>query len=111
MSVSMAQRIAGIGLLRLMLLALALLNLVLMPFADTSLPSEGWGILFGVVLPAATPIVVMVLILDVLMCLVLRNDAGPARRSQLNFAMGAHLLLIGLLLLTWVPVFIRATYF
>ena len=111
MSVSMMQRIAGMGALRLMLLALALLNLVLMPFADASLPPEGWGMLFGMVLPAAAPIVVMVLMLDALMCLVLKNDAEPARRSQLNFALGVHLLFIGLLLLTWVPVFIRATYF
>lgn len=98
------------GALRLMLLALALLHLVLMPFADASLPPEGWGILFGVILPAAVPIVVMVLMLDVLMCLVLKNDAEPARRSQLNFTLGVLLTFIGLLLLAWVPVFIRATY-
>ncbi|HEX5057595.1 MAG TPA: hypothetical protein VFX02_13995 [Gammaproteobacteria bacterium] len=111
MKVSVARRIADMGTLRLMLLALALLNLVLMPFADASLPPEGWGMLFGVVLPAVAPIVVMVLMQDVLMCLVLKNDAEPARRSQLNFTLGVLLLFIVLLLSTWVPVFIRATYF
>lgn len=111
MSTRIAQRIAKMGLLRLLLHALTLLIIVLMPFADVSLPPRGWGLLFGVVLPAAAPMVLMVLMLDLLMCLVLKNDADPARRSQLNFALGMHLLFIGLLLLTWVPVFLRATYF
>ena len=111
MNESVAQRIIGMGVLRLMLLALALSIVVLMPFADITLSPQGWGMLFGVVLPAAAPIVFMVLMLDVLMCLVLKNDAGPARRSQLNFALWTHLVFIGLLLLTWVPVFLRATYF
>jgi hypothetical protein len=99
------------GALRILLDALALLIVVLMPFADVSLPPRGWGLLFGTVLPAAAPMVLMVLMLDVLMCLVLKNDAGPARRSQLDFALGVHLLLIVLLLLIWLPVFLRATYF
>ncbi len=104
------QRIMIQGALRLLLQALALLIVVLMPFADVSLPPQGWGLLFGVVLPAAAPIVVMVLMLDALMCVVLKDDAAPARRNQLNFALGMHLLFIGLLLLTWLPVFLRATY-
>lgn len=111
MSDSLIRRITAMGALRLLLQAMALLIVVLMPFADISLPPHGWGLLFGVVLPAAAPMVLMVLMLDVLMCLVLKNDAIPARKSQLNFALGTHLLLIGLLLLTWVPVFLRATYF
>jgi hypothetical protein len=82
-----------------------------MPFADVRLPPHGWGLLFGAVLPAAAPMVLMVLMLDVLMCQVLKSDADPARRSRLNFALGLNLLSIGLLLLTWLPVFLRATYF
>jgi hypothetical protein len=107
---SWIQRIIAMGALRLLLQALALLIAVLMLFADISLPPRGWGLLFGVVLPASAPIVLMVLMLDVLMCLVLKSDAAPSRRSQLNFALGVHLLFIGLLLVTWLPVFLRATY-
>jgi hypothetical protein len=45
------------------------------------------------------------------MCLVLKNDATLARKRELNFAAGAHLLFIVLLLAVWLPVFLRATYF
>lgn len=111
MSVSIAQRVTTLGTLRLLLQALALLIVLLLPFADVSLPPRGWGLLFGAVLPAAAPMVIMVLLLDVLMCLVLKSDADAAHRSRLNFALGTNLLFTGLLLLTWVPVFLRATYF
>jgi hypothetical protein len=111
MSDSITQKIAAMGMLRILLLVLAMLLVVLMPFADISLPPQGWGLLFGTVLPAAVPMLVMVLMLDVLMCLVLKNDATLARKRQLNFAVGAHLLFIVLLLALWLPVFLRATYF
>lgn len=111
MSVSVVRRMAGMGTLRLLLQALALLIVLLMPFADVTLPPRGWGLLFGVVLPAAAPMVLMVLLLDALMCLVLKSDAGPEGRSRLNFALGMNLLCGALLLLSWVPVFLRATYF
>jgi hypothetical protein len=111
MSESISRRIAALGMLRILLLALATLLVVLTPFADVSLPPHGWGLLFGTVLPAAVPMVIMVLMLDALMCLVLKNDAPLARKSELNFAVGAHLVVIGLLLLVWLPVFLRATYF
>ena len=111
MSEPISQRILAMGMLRILLLALAMLLGVLMPFADVSLPPHGWGLLFGTVLPAAVPMVIMVLMLDLLMCLVLKNDAALARRRELNFAVGAHLLFIGLLLAMWLPVFLRATYF
>jgi hypothetical protein len=111
MNVSIAGRIAAMGTLRILLQALALLIVLLMPFADVSLPPHGWGLLFGSVLPAAAPMVIMVLMLDALMCLVLKSDADAVRRSRLNFALGMNLLVTGLLLLTWVPVFLRATYF
>lgn len=111
MSGSMTQRLVEMGALRLMLHALALLIVLLMPFADVSLPPRGWGLLFGSVLPAAAPMVFMVLMLDVLMCLVLKSDADALRRSRLNFALGMNLLFVALLLLTWLPVFLRATYF
>jgi hypothetical protein len=111
MSDSITQKIVAMGTLRILLLALALLLIVLMPFADVSLPPQGWGLLFGTVLPAVAPMVVMVLMLDALMCLVLKNDAPAVRKRELNFALGAHLLFIALLLGLWLPVFLRATYF
>jgi hypothetical protein len=111
MSDSITQKIVAMGMLRILLLVLSMLLVVLMPFADVSLPPHGWGLLFGTVLPAAVPMLVMVLMLDALMCLVLKNDATAVRKKELNFAVGANLLFIVLLLALWLPVFLRATYF
>jgi hypothetical protein len=105
------QRIAGMGALRIMLQTLALSVTGLMFFADISLPPQGWGLLFGTVVPAAAPMVVMVLLLDALMCLVLKSDADAGTKRQLGFNMMLHLMVTVLLLLVWVPVFLRATYF
>jgi hypothetical protein len=82
--------------------------ILLLLFADATLPPYGWGLLFGSVVPAAAPIVFMVLMLDLMMCLVLRVDADKQRRTRLGFAVQLHLLLGGLLILVWLPVFLRA---
>ncbi|HEY3486963.1 MAG TPA: hypothetical protein VGL10_02750 [Gammaproteobacteria bacterium] len=111
MNNTIARRIMGMGALRILLQGLALLIVLLMPFADVSLPPRGWGLLFGTVLPGAAPMVIMVLLLDIMMCLILKNDAAAARKRELNFAVGMHLLFVGLLLAVWLPVFLRATYF
>lgn len=100
-----------LGLMRSLLAMLALLIALSMPWADTGLPPEGWGLLRGVVLPAAAPIVFMVVMLDLMMSQVMKADADEARRRQLNFVSWVHVGLGAALLLSWLPVFIRATYF
>jgi hypothetical protein len=108
MAESIGQRILALGALRLLLYAMAIILILLLPFADVTLPPYGWGLLFGSVLPAAAPIIFMVLMLDLMMCLVLRVDADNQRRTQLGFAVKLHLLVGGLLVLVWLPVFLRA---
>ena len=99
------------GALRLMLTALALLLVVLMPWADVTMEPEGWGLFRGAVLPAAAPIVFMLVMLDLLMCQVLKVEADPGRRRDLNRISLVHLCSGLLLLGVWLPVFLRATYF
>lgn len=100
-----------LGALRVMLAGLAVAVAAAMPLADVSASPEGWGLLRGVVLPAAAPIVFMVVALDLMMCQILKSDAGPERRADLNLAGRVNLALAVLLLVSWLPVFLRATYF
>jgi hypothetical protein len=102
-----------LGTLRVLLLLTAILSAVSMLWVDTSLPPEGWGLLRAAVLPALAPIIFMVLMLDMLMCHVLKidSDAPAERRADLGLISRVHLLVGLILLLSWLPVFLRATYF
>jgi hypothetical protein len=108
----MSDWVRRMGLLRLLLLAIAILNAVSMLWVDTSLSTEGWGLLRAAVLPALAPIIIMVLILDFLMCRIsIADNSGSAeRRSDLSLISKIHLLVMAVLLLSWLPVLLRATY-
>lgn len=100
-----------LGVMRVMLLAAALLNAVSMVWVDTSLEPVGWDLLRSAVLPALAPLIFMVLMLDFLMCRVLKADAEVTieRRDRLVFVSRLNLLVAVILLLSWLPVFLRAT--
>lgn len=106
-----SQVVRRLGALRSLLVLLTLLLILAMPFADVTLGHSGWGLIRSTVLPAAGPIVFMVLMLDLLMSQVFKADAGEERRADLNFIIKIYLVLAVLLLIVWVPVFLRATYF
>ena len=101
-----------LGVLRALLLILSVVVAISMIWADTSLPPEGWGLLRAAVLPALAPIIFMVLLLDLLMCQVIKADQELTneRRINLNLISKCHLLAAALLLFSWLPVFLRATY-
>lgn len=108
----MSDWVHRLGLLRLLLLSLAVLNAVSMLWVDTSLSTEGWGLLRAAVLPALAPIIIMVLMLDFVMCRISIADNGSSaeRRSDLGLISKIHLLVMAILLLSWLPVLLRATY-
>lgn len=106
-----AQIVRRMGALRSLLVLLTVLLIVAMPFADVSQAPSGWGVLRSAVLPAAGPIVFMVLMLDLLMCQVFKADAGEARRADLRFISKIYWVLAAVLLLVWLPVFLKVAYF
>lgn len=99
------------GALRLMLASLALLVAASMLWADVTAVPQGWGLIRSAVLPAAAPMVFMVVLLDLLMCQVLKSDASPQRRRDLNWVSLVYLVLVALLAVGWVPVFMQARFF
>jgi hypothetical protein len=100
-----------LGVLRSMLVLLTLSIILAMPFADVSQAPSGWGLIRSAVLPAAGPIVFMVLMLDLMMCQIFKADADETRRADLNFIIKIYLVLAAVLVLVWLPAFLKATYF
>lgn len=90
-----------IGPLRNMLHGLALLYILILPFSSPARVLEGWGLLFGGIIPATAPLVFIVMMFDVMMCQIMKGDADQTRSSELNFTIKLHLLLGFTLLALW----------
>ncbi len=107
----MKKYLKQLGALRSMLVGSAIFIILCMPLADVTMSPEGWGWLRSAALPAAAPIIFMVLMLDLMMCQILKSDADAERRAQLSFASKVYLVISVILIAVWMPVFLRATYF
>lgn len=100
-----------LGILRTLLFTLTILLIVMMPFADTRLSPHGWGLIRAVILPAAGPIVFMVLMLDLMMCQIWKGEFTGDARQRFVFISKWNLVLGLLLLVVWLPVFMRSNVF
>lgn len=105
--VSMFDRIKGMGALRLMLMATALVFAMLMPMAHLPDYSDEWNLVFNGVIPATSPLIVIVQMLDMLMAQVWKSEETEARIAELNFVIKAHLITGGILLASFLSVFLQ----
>ena len=94
--------------LRCLLVLGVLAMILLQPWADPTLSYEGWELVRSTVLPAAMPLVLMLLLLDLLMCLVFQADAEPNRRKELKSISQLYMVLALALIIVWLPVFVSA---
>jgi hypothetical protein len=100
------ERLAELGVLRLVLLGLALTCLVLMPPAGAAVGYSGWPLVTTVLVPVLAPLVFMVLLLDALMSAVfLADQRGPARARYARI-LAVDLVAAGLLLVFWLPFYL-----
>lgn len=95
-----------LGALRVLLYLLAICLIIATPFADTRLSPHGWDLIRAAVLPAASPLVFMVLMLDLMMCQVWKGEFEGDARKRLIAISKWNLILGVLLLLVWLPIFI-----
>ena len=102
------QRIRDMGALRNSLHLTALVFTALLPFARAVDYSDGWNLFFAGILPATAPLIVIVIGLDIMMSAIWRSDAegNAAEISRLTFIIRTHQLVGGILLLTWLAVFL-----
>lgn len=99
-------RIIDLGPQRLGLLGLALVFVMAMPFGHAATEPRGLELFFGGILPAAAPIVVVVILFDMLMCHALSGDLDEAGAARNRFVMRADLLVGAVLLGSWLAKFL-----
>ncbi len=104
--IRLRERLAELGPLRLALLALALALSLFATAPDTPLDLRGWAALPSLVLPAAAPLVLFVLLFDTLMTSVRLADAEAQTRPQWRRVLAAEIVGAALLLLAWTPYFV-----
>lgn len=94
-----------IGALRTMLLIATLLSLSAIPFTDTSVRMEGWGLLPDVLVPVVSFILVFIVLLDMLMSRVFMIEADEAKRLKFKKIFLLELSEVVVLLALWSPYF------
>ncbi len=103
----MLHNLKRMGPLRNMLHGTALVLTLLMPFAwKPDYAAEHWNLLFGGILPAVAPLVVIVIMQDILLSHIWKSDADESSIIRLNMIIKAHLLIGGLLLAAWLAIFL-----
>ena len=99
---TLALKLKSQGVLRLLLQSMALILIAALPFAEPKWNPIGWDILPGAVIPAVTPIIFILLMLDVMMCAVWKADTEDQQEAaSLSFAIKTHLIVGGVLMLFW----------
>lgn len=105
---SLLVKLKSIGVLRNLLLGVAVIFIFLLPFASSPVYSDEWDLFFSGVLPATAPIIIIVLMLDVMMSQIWKDAASQERIDQLNFIMKTNALVAFILLLAFLSIFLPA---
>ena len=99
-------KLKSMGLLRNLLHGVAVMFIILMPFASAPGYSSEWDLFFAGVLPATAPIVIILMMLDVMMCQVWKDGETPERTEHLNFIIKTHLVVALGLLIAFLSIFL-----
>ena len=96
-----------LGALRLMLVVSVFILIALAPLVGSDVFYSGWKMAPTLIAPAAVPIFFFVILFDVLMCFVCRNDKPAIERQRFESIVRIELVLLVLMVSLWVPVFYR----
>ncbi len=96
-----------LGVLRVVLLGLVILDMLAAPRPGTVAVYSGWEVLTTLILPVLAPILLQVLLLDALMGRVMMSSAGGAERARYRRIMVVNLVFSAALVLWWLPYFLK----
>jgi len=95
-----------IGPLRSLLTFTTLLSLSMIPFTDTAVRMDGWGLLPDVLAPVVSFILLFILFLDMLMSRVFMIEADNEKRQRFSRIFWLELTQVALLISLWSPYYI-----
>lgn len=95
-----------LGVLRVALIVLAMVDMVIAPSPGTEAVYSGWQMVSSLIAPVMAPIVFQVLLLDALMARVMLGSASGAERLRYRRIVIVNLVVAGILLLRWLPYFV-----
>ena len=95
------------GVLRVVLVGLAILDMLASPRPGTAAVYSGWEVVPTLILPVLAPILLQVLLLDALMGRVMMSSAKGAERARYRRIVTVNLVFSGALVLWWLPYFLK----
>lgn len=95
------------GVLRVVLIALVILDMLASPRPGTAAVYSGWEVVTTLILPVLAPILLQVLLLDALMGRVLMSSSKGAERARYRRIMLVNLMFSAALVLWWLPYFLK----
>ncbi len=103
----LSQHFKNLNPLRKMLIALTTVIACVGPFPNGTAETDDWRILPTVIAPTLMLMLIFVLPLDMTMSKIFMSDADPGKKSILGMAIKIDLILFMLLILGWIPFFLR----
>lgn len=94
------------GLLRLVLVGGAMVDILLAPNPGTPVVYSGWPLVTTLIVPVLAPILLQVLLLDALMGKVLMSSNQGLERARYRRIMIVNLVIAAALVLGWLPYFL-----
>lgn len=95
------------GVLRVVLIALAIFDMLASPPPGAVAVYSGWGLVTTLILPVLAPILLQVLLLDALMGRVMMSSSKGAERARFRRIVTVNLLTGAVLVLWWLPYFLK----
>lgn len=96
-----------LGFLRFLLALIILLLVLAAPFSGTSAQYSGWGLYPSVIAPALVPMFLFIMPLDMTMCAIYMSGKDGAGRRRYRSIIWIDLALLSILILVWIPFFLR----
>ncbi|UCE88553.1 MAG: hypothetical protein JSW10_09420 [Pseudomonadota bacterium] len=109
MTGKIADSLRQLGPLRVFMALVAALLVLFAPGSGDVEVYEGFGMVRTVLIPALTPIVFMLLMLDALMSRVMMGERGEGDRRRYRNIIRFNLVVGMLLLVSWLPFFLATT--